>query len=127
MDIPNDTDAALETLKQVASVQGVIEEDLALAALSCAAISLHSGRLDSADQYLTACASMLEGLVDEAGARCADLNRVRVQYFLVYATTAQAVGRSAQLQQGMSFSYGFPLQSFTELVSTDLFGFSYRK
>lgn len=108
--------AALETLDELESEEERLKMgERALLALSRAVIHLHTGSIDSADKQLTACATELERALGEEGAGGGDIasdvvQRMRGHYFLMYAITAQAVGRSAQLQQGKEYPVFVQLQ-----------------
>jgi tetratricopeptide (TPR) repeat protein len=106
----NDAEAALSALDTTESQATFTPIETAVVALSRAALNLHCGRMDAADQQLTTCATTLEGIVGEEGDEGEVTSRLRGSYFLLYAATAMAVGRSAQLLQDNDYPVFTQLQ-----------------
>lgn len=133
----HDADAVLENLNQLTAAVTPTPTETALLALTRAAINLHCGRMDAADQQLTSCATALEAVVEqqEAAAAATPTNttnnnsnakeeeedavvrRLRGYYFLLYAATALAVGRAAQLQQDNEYPVFSQLQESLSSVA----------
>jgi tetratricopeptide (TPR) repeat protein len=105
-----DAEAALTALSTAESQATFTPIETAVVALSRAALNLHCGRMDAADQQLTACATTLESIVGEEGDEGEVTSRLRGSYFLLYAATAMAVGRSLQLQQENDYPVFIQLQ-----------------
>ena len=103
-----DADAALEVLGEVEKLDGLTRLEPALLAFTRAAVNLQAGRLHETNQQLNSCADILgefpnhEG-IDEDDQKIAE--RLRSHYFLLYAATALAVGRAAELHDEQTNEY----------------------
>lgn len=100
--------AALETLGELeAQVSSMDAVESALLALTRAVAHLHNGSIESCDSHVTACAQEVEKALngEDPSDGPESVQRMRGHYFLMYAVAAQAMGRSAQLQQGKKTSY----------------------
>ena len=115
----NDGEAALAALEATQSQATFTPIETAVVALSSAALNLHCGRMDAADQQLTTCATTLEAIVGEEGDEGEVTSRLRGSYFLLYAATALAVGRAAQLQQDNDYPVFTQLQQALSSAGLD--------
>ncbi|KAG7673583.1 hypothetical protein Ndes2526B_g02968 [Nannochloris sp. 'desiccata'] len=115
----NDAEAALAALDTTESQATFTLIETAVVALSRAALNLHCGRMDVADQQLTACAAILEGIIGDEDDEGEVANRLRGSYFVLYAATALAVGRASQLQQDNDYPVFTQLQQALSGASLD--------